>query len=385
MSLVQKKRRGRPLADESQAVALAQRVMAYWSDAQSEATGLTVFPSERDLATQLGVSRHALRCSMDYLETRGAIRKLPNRGTVMVRPTEGSAGVHQSIRCINFIQGPAVRQPSMQWQHQEYLDAYTRVLDMYDIKIRFLVWEDERQDYPGMFWPHLPQEQQACVLVNRRMAPMLNWLNDRHLPYVVQSYTAYDLNGLPPHRRVFVNKIQGAFEAVRHLVELGHRRIGYVGKVPGGLGTGGLMPEYEGWEMAMRWAGLSQRTSDVVNLISEEIEPVLEPCKALLKHDDRPTAVFAGHGAPAAGLMAAAKELGLRVPEDLSIIGFTSHMTYGRSDLSTIEIPRHELARDAVEMVLKTTEQYLANPTQIDHMLHCSITLRDSTARLSQA
>jgi DNA-binding LacI/PurR family transcriptional regulator/DNA-binding transcriptional regulator YhcF (GntR family) len=381
MALLQKKRRGRPAGDETQATALAQRIMSQQAHEQPGGSMLAAFPSERDLATRFGVSRHAVRSAMDYLETRGVISKLPGRGMVVVRSVEGSAGVHQKVRCINFIQGTAVRQPSMQWQHQEYLDAYTRVLDMYDIKIRFLVWEDDREDFPGMFWPHLPWEQQACVLVNRRMAPMLNWLNDQRLPYVVQSYTAYDLDGLPPHRRVFVNKIQGAFEAVRHLIELGHRRIGYVGKVPGQPGMSGLTPEYEGWEMALRWAGLSPRKADVVSLTSEEIEPVLEPCTMLLQREDRPTAVVAGHGGPAVALTTAAQNLGLHVPEDLSVIGFTSHMTYGRSNLSTIEVPRHELARDAVEMVLKITDQDLANPQQIDHMLQCNLALRGSTAR----
>jgi DNA-binding LacI/PurR family transcriptional regulator len=352
---------------------LAHRVMSVC--AQAEADGAGMCPSEREIAAKLEVSRHAVRAAIDYLEQLGTIRRLAGRGMISLNRTAAPAEAGPGLKCINFLHGPAHQQSSLQWLTQEYLAGYTEVLDHYSIKTRFVYWEDGRRDFETMFWSQAARGEQGCVLMNRREPELLAWLNEAKVPYVVQNHAAYDDAHLPVHKRICVNKMGGAFEATRKLIEMGHRRIGFAGHLPAVMS---MTPEYEGWAAAMRCAGLTPRVEDTVDLPTEELAPALGPCMAFLKKSSRPTAIVASHGAATLGVAVAAEKLGMKVPQELSVIGFTSNLTHQRSDLSLIEVPRHELSRGAVELVLKLARPETAASVE-SRVLNCVLTLRKST------
>jgi DNA-binding LacI/PurR family transcriptional regulator len=360
----------RPAVDLDQ---LARRVIAATA-ARGSGDHMGMFPSERELARQLDVSRHLVRLAIDRLEQQGLVKRLPGRGSISMaaRPAAIQAC---PVRCINFLQGPSHQNPALHWLVKEYLAGYTEVLDLYDINARHVYWEDDRQDFDGTLWPQAPQAQQACVLVNRRVPRLLNWLGDHGVPYVVQNTAAYDDQHLPPHHRVYINKMGAAFDAVRHLLELGHRRIGFLGQLPSNQA---LWPEYEGWAAALRCAGLSTPASACVQMVTEEPQVAIDGCRPLLERPDRPTAVLSGHGAGTLALKLCAQSLGLHVPRDLSVIGFDSDLTHPHHDLSTLEVPRRELARSAVRMAIEVAHRP-ATPWQLC-VLHCRMLLRGSTA-----
>jgi len=374
-------RQGRPTRRSVDIHQLARRILT--SITHRAGAVASVFPSERELAGELGVSRHAVRGAIDYLAQRGAVQRLPGGGAVRLSRQAGSAGEDTAagappLRCINFLQGPSHLQESLRWLMQEYLVGYTEVLDLYDIKTRFLYWADDRTDFEEMFWPQASRQEQGCVLLSRRDPALLGWLNEQRVPYVMQTHAPYNDEGLPPHHRIYINKVGGAFDATRHLLDLGHRRIGFVGAMPSPTA---LTVEYEGWLAAMRCAGLTPRPEDAVHLNTEELEMALEPCRNLLRGAGRPTAVFAGNGTVAVGLLEAAVELGLNVPADLSIIGFTGNLTTQYPQLSVVESPRRQLAHQAVELLLNAARGQIdpaTNPQTC--ILPCQLMVNGSTA-----
>lgn len=371
--------RSRPTRRSVDVDQLARRILATQATgAQGTAAG--VFPSERELAKELGVSRHAVRNSMEYLAQRGAVQRLPGGGAVRVSHQAGAgvaAVTTAPLRCINFLQGPAHLQESLQWLMQEYLVGYTEVLDLYDIKTRFVYWDDARTDYDEIFWPQASHQEQGCVLLSRRNPALLQWLNEQRVPYVMQTHAGYDDHNLPPHHRAYINKIGGAFDATRHLLDLGHRHIAFVGPLPS---PHSLTAEYEGWLAALRCAGLTPPPHDALHANTEEIEAARTPCRELLRRADRPTAVFAGNGAVAAALLEVAAELGISVPGELSVIGFTSNVTPRYPRLSVVQVPRRQLGHQVVELLLEAAQQQLDPAQPRICVLPCQLQLNGSTA-----
>lgn len=148
---------------------------------------------------------------------------------------------------------------------------------------------------------------------------------------------------------VVVDDRAGAVMAVEHLVDLGHRRIAHI---HGGEGSGALARR-AGYEAAMRQAGLE------AHIISEpghhNERGGMDATRLLLASRYRPTAIFASNDLSASGALSVAKDQGLRVPEDLSVIGFdnTSMSRIAAIDLTTIDQCGVEIASRAVSLFLE--------------------------------
>ena len=140
----------------------------------------------------------------------------------------------------------------------------------------------------------------------------------------------------------------GARIATRHLVDLGHRRIAHIV----GEGAVGRL------RRAAFEAGVpAGRVAEVVPGDWSEATGH-RVARQLLERPDRPTAIFAANDLCAVGVLAAADELGLRVPEDLSVIGYdnTVYSRLRRLSLTTMDPHIDEVGRVAGEMVLEHIE-----------------------------
>lgn len=131
---------------------------------------------------------------------------------------------------------------------------------------------------------------------------------------------------------------EGARLMVDHLVALGHRRIVHTSQPSGGLERPYVLshtPRLDGYEETMRRHGLEP---DVI-VTSYSEEGGYEAARQALARPIPPTAIFAGADIAALGVLRAAEELGLRVPEDLSVAGYDNiyMSTIGRISLTTID------------------------------------------------
>jgi LacI family transcriptional regulator len=144
---------------------------------------------------------------------------------------------------------------------------------------------------------------------------------------------------------------RGAVTATEHLLSLGHRRIGYAG---GPASTECSQARLAGYASALRTSGLALEES-LVTHGTFSYEAGLAAGAELLGRSEVPTAVFAASDEIALGVMEEARRRGIRVPDDLSVIGFDDTYLAARATppLTTIAQPLVEMGQVAVQSLLR--------------------------------
>jgi len=143
----------------------------------------------------------------------------------------------------------------------------------------------------------------------------------------------------------------GGYLATRHLVDLGHRRIGLVAGPEHAVSA---RNRRAGYERALGEAGVAA-APELVRGSTFGMESGEVAGAALLGQADPPTAVFAVNDHTAVGVLAAATHLGLRVPEDVSVVGYNDIPLAERLPvpLTTVRVPLDQIAVNAVELLLE--------------------------------
>jgi len=142
----------------------------------------------------------------------------------------------------------------------------------------------------------------------------------------------------------------GANAAVKHLLQLGHRRIGHI---KGRIGYECSEDRYRGYCDALAEAGLAPDPALVAQ--GDFLVTGGEACaRQLFALPERPTAIFAASDDMASGVLAAAAAAGLRVPEDVALVGFddTAPAAFMRPSLTTIGQPFFEMGKRAATLLL---------------------------------
>ncbi len=144
---------------------------------------------------------------------------------------------------------------------------------------------------------------------------------------------------------------QGAFDAVEHLIGLGHRRIAYLGRDDDPETSG---DRQAGYCRALRNHDLDLDPALVVQSSSQPLG-AYQAMRGLLELPGRPTAVFAYSDAWAIGALRAISEAGLTVPEDVSVVGFDDLRASSLTNppLTTVRQQLTELGKQATEALLK--------------------------------
>jgi len=142
----------------------------------------------------------------------------------------------------------------------------------------------------------------------------------------------------------------GGREAARHLAELGHTRIAFISGPPTFRSS---HERRSGFEEALAERGLSLAKTYVAEG-AYTYESGIARGRELLSMAEPPTAIFAGNDEMAAGVLQAARELGVRVPEDLSLVGFDDFQIASRlwPTLTTVRTPTREIGRLAAERLM---------------------------------
>jgi LacI family transcriptional regulator/LacI family repressor for deo operon, udp, cdd, tsx, nupC, and nupG len=154
-----------------------------------------------------------------------------------------------------------------------------------------------------------------------------------------------------------IDDVDGGRVATEHLLAKGHRRIGFIGDLPENpFGFTSSEHRLRGYELALRAAGI-EPAEDLVQLGPYGLDEARPLAEALLRREDRPTAIFAASDMQAVGVLRCARALGLRVPEDIAVIGFDDIDVADILELTTVRQPLRESGARAAEALLLAIEE----------------------------
>lgn len=144
-----------------------------------------------------------------------------------------------------------------------------------------------------------------------------------------------------------IDDVAGGELATRHLIELGHEKIAFIGDLEETtVGVPASADRRRGFEQALAAAGL-ELTHEHLRFSQLGVEPARKVTEELLDLDEPPTAIFAASDVQALGAVSAARARGVGVPKDLSIVGFDDIQTAELVELTTVRQPLEASGRRA--------------------------------------
>lgn len=182
---------------------------------------------------------------------------------------------------------------------------------------------------------------------------------------------------------VLVDDYVGAKEAVNHLIDQGYKKIAFLEGSPGLIITA---DRKRGYEDALREHGLEIKEAFVQECLTGSLEEGKRATKKLLAMTNPPDAIFTANDPLAVGAMQSIKEAGLKIPQDVGVVGF-SNWSYGsllEPSLTTVDQPGFEMGQEAARLLIRQIE--LADKNQGDpqpetRVLKTRLIVRDSSIR----
>jgi DNA-binding LacI/PurR family transcriptional regulator len=329
-------------------------------------------PTSQDVAKRAGVSiatvsrvlnnsphvRPAVRRKV--LRAVQALRYQPNRTAQRLRARQSKVlGL-----IISDIQNPFFTSVVRGIEDVAYQNGYSLVLCN----------SDEDPEKEKLYVDVMRAEAVAGVIIASasEAEPQIGDLLDARIPVVALDRRIKD-------RRVdsvLTTNIQGAYAAVAHLIEQGHRRIGFIG-LPLTRTTG--RERFEGYQRALRQHRIPVNRA-YVRIADAKQQGGYTATLDLLTKQPRLTALFAANNLTTLGALDAIRERGLKIPDDISIIGFDDMpwATLLNPPLTAVAQPTYELGQQAAELLLAR----LKDPTRrVSHVqLQTTLIVRGSTS-----
>jgi LacI family transcriptional regulator/LacI family repressor for deo operon, udp, cdd, tsx, nupC, and nupG len=173
------------------------------------------------------------------------------------------------------------------------------------------------------------------------------------------------------------DSVLGGWLATDYLLELGHRRIAYVSDTLEDVfsSTAASLRRYQGYTRALEAAGIAVQPEYLKH--GRHSREEARRCAAeLLALDDRPTAIFAASDTQAIGVLEAAHDTGLRVPEDLSLVGYDDLEVAGYLGLTTVRQSLFESGQRGAQILLQAIDGQVPDAPHVD--MPVELIVRDS-------
>jgi LacI family transcriptional regulator len=200
------------------------------------------------------------------------------------------------------------------------------------------------------------------------------------LPSALEGIPAVVLNAREVDGKVpsfFPDEERGGYTATRHLLDAGHTRVAMINIQPADSDLPAGIGRMAGYRRALDEAGLDF-DERLVRYGGGGVEDGLGLTRDLMDGPAAPTAIFCGNDRTAWGAYRALESLGLRVPDDCSIVGFDDQETlapYLDPGLTTLALPFEQMAREALDALLGDGSDEAS-----DHPVECSLVSRGSVA-----
>jgi LacI family repressor for deo operon, udp, cdd, tsx, nupC, and nupG len=246
------------------------------------------------------------------------------------------------------------------WFYGTMLNAMDQVLREVDLDL--LVYQVDGEEQRIKFLRELPARRKVDAVILTGL-PMRQTEVDRLELLGVHVVIAGGRVRDYPH--VEVDDVEVGRLAVQHLIDLGHRRIGMIrtDDTEGAAWSSDLQ-RVRGWRETLTAAGHPPPEEHLVS-VPYGSQAGATAMRQLMRLDPRPTAVFAFSDELAAGALTAAHEAGLRVPEDVSVIGVDGHPVAEMLNISTVEQNVAAQGRATAEMVLALLDGDRVDPSVV--------------------
>ena len=195
------------------------------------------------------------------------------------------------------------------------------------------------------------------------------------LPPMVNACETVSVSGLP---KVNIDNAAAAEDAVNYLLSLGHRRIGVVA---GNMTSPSTLDRLQGYRRALQKAGLPYE-EELIEVGDYGLQKAEQATRKLVARENRPTAIFAFSDEMAMSCLATLHNLGYKIPQDFSVMGFDniSYAQYCYPALTTIAQPMTEIGIACMELLLP---QLNGEPMQeCNKILPHKLIVRNSTGAL---
>ena len=327
----------------------------------------TRLPSELELAREHDISRGTVRQAMMILVNEGLVERAQGKGTFVSAKATATAYMliglilpHKHDALTLDILFGAEEVAKKHGYHvifsQTQADPLAESLDVQAMRAKGV---------SGLiiFPPSNIQFDETIARLHAEHFPLV--LVDRYFPDI-------------PADHVVVDNFDGGYQATHHLIELGHRRIGFL--TPSGLATSSVRDRFQGYQLALEEHGLPYEESLFLRYRGlMEVDQDLTTLRAFLNTPKRPSAIFAVTDLLALRVLEAASFEGLSVPGDLAIVGFDNipQAAQVRVPLTTVAQPSVRLGVRAVELLLERLTQTRTMPAQI--VLPVRLVIRQSS------
>jgi LacI family transcriptional regulator len=216
------------------------------------------------------------------------------------------------------------------------------------------------------------------MLIPLGPTPYLQQLRERHFPYVIISdHEQFD--GFSP--TILTKSKQAAYKVMRSLIDLGHRRIGFIS---GRSDFVSARERLDAYKTALADCHIPF-DPQLLQMGDYQYRSGYMAANALLNLPQPPSAIFAANDLMAYAVYDVARSRGLRIPEELSVAGFDDvpQSAYMHPGLTTVRQPLLEMGREAARLLL----QYIENPEcSVEYVaLQAELVIRESIARVQQA
>jgi DNA-binding LacI/PurR family transcriptional regulator len=177
---------------------------------------------------------------------------------------------------------------------------------------------------------------------------------------------------------VVIDDVKGGYMATQHLIELGHTRIAYISDpLESPFRFTSSLDRYQGYRQALDEAGIPFRP-EYHRWAEHGEEQARDKARHLLELAEPPTAIFAASDTQAMGVIQAARDADLRIPEDLSVIGYDDIQAAKYMGLTTVHQLLFESGQRGVGLLLETLENPQTEP--VHEVLPIELILRGTTA-----
>jgi LacI family transcriptional regulator len=220
----------------------------------------------------------------------------------------------------------------------------------------------------------LEKNVDGILIAGQVSTTLLNYIDSMKIPIVLIDFDVEDHK----HSTVLINNYQGTHLAVEHLINLQHRKIGFIA---GDLSHPSISERYQGYKNALKQAGIPLEKSWIsVNQKDTTISDGYYAAKELLKSSrSMPTALIAANDAMAIGCLQYFSEANIRVPDDIALIGFDNiEKSFSvHPSLTTVDVNKFAMGRTAIKTLV---EGIAKENRQINHIrIPVTLVVREST------